>query len=682
MKRIYRLWILLAVLILAPHATHAFVETSYHGVLAVPGRAYYVDSVNGNDSNSGLSPSQAFKTIAHLTSADAAKPINTWKLAANSVWHEQITVPRNNMTIEAYGTGTMPLLDASDPISSAAWTKTSGETYTYQITASPPLNNGATWVNVWENGAFLTYASSVAGVDATAGSYYVTSETSSPITLYVHPVGNTNPESDGNLYEYTNRQFGITGNGESSPAVTNTTVNGIWTRRNLHNDGSITLGRYSHLINSRASDGGKHNALVADGATVLNSKFDGAYYNSQATFMLVLYDYGSFVSKPSLFSGLTFSLPSVQVGSEAMGSHTDGTTNLAQLTINNSSATNLSSGISVANMLSLVINGGSYSASGTSVAAITTSAATTSVSNVSISLNGAARAIQDGSSIPSWNLTLANVSINASSTGAMAIYSGNANESFNIQGSTVTGPIGDVLYGNGSGTSVYARNNTLTAANNIYYLTSSSSTLNSDYNTFSSSSLTNLINGTTYTTIPTIRYYLGQELHSTPANAGQLLSGTSPTDQTQAQWSENGLTRTAASITENGQTFQHNNFNHVALTANGLYTNYMEVKPNGRTWVALTADNGANGAYFDVQNCLVGNTIGTIVNSGATELDNGYCGISISSLVSSNHTQNGIDVNLATGNGAALSYTGNSSSGVYVRFAEIAEGGTPVPSGM
>ncbi len=75
---------------------------------------YYVDAVNGSDSNDGLTPDNAFQTIAAAQAfLSEGKSI---ALARGSVWREMLK-PAARVRIGNFGEGIFPVLDAADVIS-------------------------------------------------------------------------------------------------------------------------------------------------------------------------------------------------------------------------------------------------------------------------------------------------------------------------------------------------------------------------------------------------------------------------------------------------------------------------------------------------------------------------------------------------------------------------------------
>ncbi|MBK8478621.1 MAG: putative Ig domain-containing protein [Opitutaceae bacterium] len=76
---------------------------------------YYVDSVNGLNSNDGSSPTQAWQTLAKIN-ALTLKPGAVVNLARGSKWSQQLTLqnsgnPDNPIVIQAYGTGAAPTIE-------------------------------------------------------------------------------------------------------------------------------------------------------------------------------------------------------------------------------------------------------------------------------------------------------------------------------------------------------------------------------------------------------------------------------------------------------------------------------------------------------------------------------------------------------------------------------------------
>jgi hypothetical protein len=313
---------------------------------------YYVDSVNGNDANPGTSPALAFQNITALPTIAAGQSVG---LADGSDWRQQLTVSGSNVTITAYGTGTRPILDASNVIPNASFTKTAGYTNVYNAAtttfaclATYGAGCSGSWINVWEtgaagdnaNGQTLKYETSIASVDSTACSYYLyggqTTGGGAPTsaTIYVHSCDGTSPITNGYTYEYANRRAAIYSNGNS-----NVVVSGVEGRKAVANTGPFDFenddGGSITLNNVLARDCNDHCAVLPGGSTVENSTFlDGYWGGSNATFV-VFYE-GTSSGKPFTLSNNNFQSDQTNLGANAgVISHSGNLANLGTVTSSN-----------------------------------------------------------------------------------------------------------------------------------------------------------------------------------------------------------------------------------------------------------------------------------------------------------------------------------------------------------
>jgi hypothetical protein len=241
---------------------------------------WYVDSEMGADSNDGRAISTPFKTIAKLMTKNISVGTQIG-LACGSHWHEQLSVPANNVRISAYGTGEKPILDSSDVIPINLWSKTGGKTYVYQATVTVI----AGWTSVWENSIRLVRVVDLATCDSTAGSYYCVDVVGSMI-LYVHASDGSHPRTNGKTYEATlARACGIWASGHSG-----TLVNGVHCKRNRSDSGSFVMYKNTTLLNCLASEGTKHNVYVGEGSYLFNVEARDAYYQGGALTLFVYND--------------------------------------------------------------------------------------------------------------------------------------------------------------------------------------------------------------------------------------------------------------------------------------------------------------------------------------------------------------------------------------------------------
>lgn len=236
---------------------------------------FYVDSVNGNDANSGTTAAKAKRTIAGLIAGAPMVVGNAINLAKGSTWRERLTVPVNSITVQAYGSGNDPVLDCSDAIASNAWTKTANRTNVYEVPVAVEGTYNAGAANragVWCNGVRLVVVADLATCDSTAGSVFPSSIASNTPTYYVHAPGSTDPRSDGKTYEYAARSTAI-----DTFSRTGCVIRGIATKRPYQSYGSITLGVNCQAIDCRASEGNRHNVFLRAGASCIRVTADEAY---------------------------------------------------------------------------------------------------------------------------------------------------------------------------------------------------------------------------------------------------------------------------------------------------------------------------------------------------------------------------------------------------------------------
>ena len=218
--------------------------------------SWAVNSVTGNDLNSGQSVGAPFLTIAKAVSV--AVPGDTISLACGSRFREQITGLPVGIKIRAYGQGNRPIIDGRDIALNANFSKTGGFTNVYQISWTHSLvSTGKCAHRAWENGAMMTRASSIANCDATPGSFYAATPTDGgPDLIYVHPTGSTNPITNGREYQLTRRRWCV----QLYEAFSQADVIGIEAIGNGEADGAICTNGY--VEDCVVRDGRIHNFFV------------------------------------------------------------------------------------------------------------------------------------------------------------------------------------------------------------------------------------------------------------------------------------------------------------------------------------------------------------------------------------------------------------------------------------
>lgn len=234
------------------------------GVGLVP--LYYVDSVNGDDANSGTTESAPFKTISAIPDVATGQYV---AFAADSNWRESFSAATGpGARLIVYDSGTPPILDGADVVPAGNFTASlhadaGGVVYETTLSRDPDgvYVSGDTYM-MWEDGAWLVRKTSVAACAATAGTFYIPdfNATATPSLAYVHPFGSTDPTSDGKVYEASKRAACV-----ELAAYNNAEVEGIHCRRGMSAYGVVTGGRDTVMRRMLFAQGGKHNIVQKSG---------------------------------------------------------------------------------------------------------------------------------------------------------------------------------------------------------------------------------------------------------------------------------------------------------------------------------------------------------------------------------------------------------------------------------
>jgi parallel beta-helix repeat protein len=209
---------------------------------------YYVDATNSNDANTGLSEATPWKTIAKVN-ASSFVPGDQILFKRGEIWREQLTVPSsgssgNPITIGAYGSGELPVINGSNLISSG-WTQYRSTVWQAAVTTRPN--------QIFFNGVRGTPVASVAAINGASKWYWASNilyvySTSAPATAFTNPG-----------IEASQRQYNISGNGKSYVTIQNL---------NLQNSNG-----YGFAFNGVASN------VTIDGCTVGHSYYSGIAIN-------------------------------------------------------------------------------------------------------------------------------------------------------------------------------------------------------------------------------------------------------------------------------------------------------------------------------------------------------------------------------------------------------------------
>lgn len=200
--------------------------------------ALYVDSVNGSDANSGLSTAAPKQTLtAAQTAYDGDLTIVDIFLKRGSSWTlEKLDLDdRTGAKVNGllWGTGNIPVIDCRDTLSAGGWTLSAhgdagGVVYERSVTRNKASSTAVEYHHVWEDDAYLSRTTSVAACAALPGSFYAVSDQLQTTTLYLHPLGSTNPTSDGKTYKWSKQNIGIEARSAPQSRVTGVKVVGAW----------------------------------------------------------------------------------------------------------------------------------------------------------------------------------------------------------------------------------------------------------------------------------------------------------------------------------------------------------------------------------------------------------------------------------------------------------------------
>lgn len=213
-------------------ALAALLWACVYGPLALAA-SYFVDSGSGNDSNSGLAESTPWKTL-NKVNATTFSFGSTVFLKRGARWNQSIIVPSSGLTIDAYGSGALPVLDSSAPVT--RWTSAAalggllggGGTYSSPTVNVPATTGGLG--NLTENGVMLRLvpwngsASSTLN-NAATGSY---TYDYSAGKLYIKPASNPNDASK--IYRASTLRYGVYADNKTDVTVQNLAI----TRFSLH----------------------------------------------------------------------------------------------------------------------------------------------------------------------------------------------------------------------------------------------------------------------------------------------------------------------------------------------------------------------------------------------------------------------------------------------------------------
>lgn len=208
------------------------------------GTAYYIDNLAGSDTNSGTSPSTAWKTVARVNQASFAAG-DRILFKRGGIWREQLNIsaagmPGNPIIFDAYGSGNAPVINGSDLLPVPAWSVCSTcqqYIWTAPVKTQPNI--------VLFNGVAGKQQTSIAQMDSATEWYW------SNGILYVWFTGNPGYSYRSPGVEVGSRSLGIGFFGASYITVQNLTIGGANGRPSnaaVYAQASFQLGKSTHHI--------------------------------------------------------------------------------------------------------------------------------------------------------------------------------------------------------------------------------------------------------------------------------------------------------------------------------------------------------------------------------------------------------------------------------------------------
>lgn len=228
----------------------------------------YVDSVGGSDANNGNSAATPVQTLATAQTKALAKGSGV-KIALKygSAWREKLDLSTlNYVHVEGYGNTAdgLPMARCDDVITGWLSSVDRGDANTLVYSKSVTWVGAANFPLAWEDGNAYTYVASVALCQATAGTFYLPTLSTTlgapgnTQILYVHPYGDTNAQTDGKLREFTTRDYAFV-------AKDNCIFKHLFGYRGSGQYGALYLGDDALMESCLGAEGVRHDMLINSG---------------------------------------------------------------------------------------------------------------------------------------------------------------------------------------------------------------------------------------------------------------------------------------------------------------------------------------------------------------------------------------------------------------------------------
>lgn len=173
---------------------------------------YYVDSKLGNDNNSGLLPSSAWKTIAKINNHKFENG-DTVLFKKGCMWRDELIVPNGFLSFDSYGAGKKPVIMGSESL--LRWKNTEENKWTIRS------NSNFGWVWFIEKDETIIWGNKCDDTSKLQNQFdfYIDS---SFVMIYSH----SDPNYDSILVEASLRDFGIV-SGWYKSAMNSISINNI-----------------------------------------------------------------------------------------------------------------------------------------------------------------------------------------------------------------------------------------------------------------------------------------------------------------------------------------------------------------------------------------------------------------------------------------------------------------------
>ena len=298
---------------------------------------YYVDSVAGDDTNSGRTESAPLKTIAALRAKGIVYGDRIY-LKRGSYFREALDLyNKNGLLISDYGAGDPWVLDGSDNVPNAGFTVNGTYATIYQCTYAVPTAIGVCSFAVWEDDVALRPFTSLANLNASVtGGFYAAGG-----VLYVKAPDAGNVVTNGKTYSAHGARSYANFGCYMLRTGSNCEVRGGRAIK-PYADGGAAIGLDSYVHDMTFEHGTKHHAVIGS-ALVQRCKFlnlvNPAWYQDSS--LIAFYYNGANVTNP-VVEDCTFWNPAVLVPNSAILAHVDGGGIVQSITVRRCSFENIS----------------------------------------------------------------------------------------------------------------------------------------------------------------------------------------------------------------------------------------------------------------------------------------------------------------------------------------------------